>query len=41
MRRDKKAEAGKLRFILPRKLGEVALYDDVAEAQVREVLAMT
>jgi len=41
MRRDKKAEAGKLRFILPKRLGEVALFDEVPEEQVREVLAMT
>jgi 3-dehydroquinate synthase len=38
MRSDKKAVAGRLRFILPRRLGEVALFDDVPEAQVRDVL---
>lgn len=38
MRSDKKALGGKLRFILPRRLGEVALYDDVPEADVRDVL---
>ena len=38
MRRDKKAHAGKLRFILPTRLGEVKLFDDIPEAQVREVL---
>jgi 3-dehydroquinate synthase len=38
MRTDKKAVAGKMRFILPRRLGEVALYDDVPEADVRQVL---
>lgn len=38
MRTDKKAVAGKLRFILPRRLGEVALFDDVPETQVRQVL---
>ncbi len=38
MRRDKKAAAGRLRFILPRRLGEVALFDDVPESLVREVL---
>jgi 3-dehydroquinate synthase len=38
MRSDKKALAGRLRFILPRKLGEVALFDDVPEADVRQVL---
>ena len=34
----KKALAGKLRFILPRRLGDVALFDDVPETQVRQVL---
>lgn len=38
MHSDKKALAGKLRFILPRKLGEVALFDDVPEGDVRKVL---
>jgi 3-dehydroquinate synthase len=38
MRSDKKAVAGRLRFILPRRLGEVALFDDVPEADVRVVL---
>jgi 3-dehydroquinate synthase len=38
MRSDKKAEAGQLRFVLPVRLGEVHLFDDVAEEQVREVL---
>jgi 3-dehydroquinate synthase len=38
MRRDKKAAAGRLRFILPKRLGEVALFDDVPEALVREAL---
>lgn len=38
MRRDKKATAGRLRFILPRRLGEVALVDGVAETEVRAVL---
>ena len=38
MRSDKKALAGRLRFILPRRLGEVALFDDIAEADVRYVL---
>jgi 3-dehydroquinate synthase len=39
MRKDKKALAGRLRFILPTKLGEVALFDDVPESDVRAVLA--
>jgi 3-dehydroquinate synthase len=38
MRRDKKAVDGRLRFILPRCLGEVALFDDIAEAEVQRVL---
>jgi 3-dehydroquinate synthase len=40
MRSDKKAVAGKLRFILPRRLGEVGLVDDVPEAAVLEVLRL-
>jgi 3-dehydroquinate synthase len=39
MRSDKKAVAGKMRFVLPRRLGEVALFDDVPEDDVRAVLA--
>jgi 3-dehydroquinate synthase len=38
MRSDKKAAAGRLRFVLPRRLGEVALFDDVPEDDVRRVL---
>ena len=38
MRSDKKALAGRLRFVLPRRLGEVALFDDVAESDVLQVL---
>ncbi len=38
MRSDKKAVAGELRFILPRRMGEVALFDDVPESDVRAVL---
>ncbi|HTU17451.1 MAG TPA: 3-dehydroquinate synthase [Gemmataceae bacterium] len=38
MRVDKKAVAGRLRFVLPRRLGEVALFDDVPEQDVRAVL---
>jgi 3-dehydroquinate synthase len=38
MRSDKKALAGKMRFILPRRLGEVALFDDIPEEDVRRVL---
>lgn len=39
MRRDKKAQAGRLRFVLPKKLGEVAVFDDVSERDVAAVLA--
>ena len=35
MRKDKKAVAGQMRFILPTKLGEVARFDDVPESDVR------
>jgi len=38
MRSDKKNVAGCLRFVLPTRLGEVKLFDDVPEADVREVL---
>jgi 3-dehydroquinate synthase len=38
MRLDKKAVAGRLRLVLPRRLGEVALFDDVPEVEVRRVL---
>ncbi len=38
MRTDKKALAGRLRFVLPKRLGEVALFDDVDEGEVRRTL---
>jgi 3-dehydroquinate synthase len=38
MRLDKKAVAGRMRFILPTRLGHVELFDDVAEADVLAVL---
>jgi 3-dehydroquinate synthase len=38
MRRDKKTQAGCLRFILPHRLGEVGLYDSITEPEVRQVL---
>jgi 3-dehydroquinate synthase len=38
MRSDKKNVAGKLRLVLPTRLGEVALFDDVPEAEVRQIL---
>lgn len=39
MRRDKKSVAGKLRFVLPTRLGHVELVDDVPESMVESVLA--
>jgi 3-dehydroquinate synthase len=38
MRRDKKAQAGRLRFVLPTRLGEVVAVDDVDEGAVQVVL---
>src|SRR5262245_33343588 len=38
MRSDKKVEAGQLRFVLPTRLGEVRLFDDVKEDDMRAVL---
>jgi 3-dehydroquinate synthase len=38
MRSDKKNVAGRLRLVLPRRLGEVALFDDVPEDDVRRGL---
>ncbi len=38
MHNDKKASAGRLRFVLPRRLGEAALFDDIPEAEVRKTL---
>jgi 3-dehydroquinate synthase len=38
MNRDKKASAGRLRFILPVRLGKVMLVDDIPEQTVRELL---
>jgi 3-dehydroquinate synthase len=40
MRSDKKNVDGRLRFILPHRLGEVALFDDVSESEVRQTLAL-
>jgi len=39
MARDKKAIGGRLRFVLPSRLGHVELVDDVPEQLVRQVLA--
>jgi 3-dehydroquinate synthase len=38
MKRDKKATAGRLRFVLPTRIGEVKLIGDVSESLVRDVL---
>jgi 3-dehydroquinate synthase len=38
MAHDKKAEQGKLRFVLPTKLGHVGVVSDVAVDDVREAL---
>ncbi len=38
MHSDKKAVAGRLRFVLPRRIGHVELIDDVSEQAVRAVL---
>jgi 3-dehydroquinate synthase len=38
MRSDKKALDGRLRFILPRRLGEVALFEGIPEEEVERVL---
>ncbi|MBM3982499.1 MAG: 3-dehydroquinate synthase [Planctomycetes bacterium] len=38
MKRDKKAAGGKMKFVLPTRLGEVKLFDDVPEALVRAIL---
>ena len=38
MRRDKKVQAGRMRFVLPTRIGEVVVQDDVAELLVRQSL---
>lgn len=39
MRRDKKSQAGRLRFVLPDRIGHVELIDGIAETLVSDVLA--
>ncbi|QDT36344.1 3-dehydroquinate synthase [Stratiformator vulcanicus] len=39
MKLDKKNSGGKIRFILPKKMGEVGLFDDCEEEDVRGILA--
>jgi 3-dehydroquinate synthase len=41
MRQDKKSRDGKLRLILPKRLGEAALFDHVKEDEVRKILQET
>ena len=38
VRHDKKAEAGRLRFVLPESIGSVRVVDDVTDAEIREAL---
>jgi 3-dehydroquinate synthase len=38
MKKDKKATAGRLPFVLPNCIGHVALFDDISEAKVRRVI---
>jgi 3-dehydroquinate synthase len=38
MRNDKKAVAGRMRFVLPHRLGSATLVDDVTESDVHQVL---
>ncbi len=38
MQNDKKAVAGKLRFVLPRRLGEVGVFDNIPETEVERAL---
>jgi 3-dehydroquinate synthase len=39
MRRDKKNVGGRMRFVLPTRIGHAAVFDDIPEPLVREVLA--
>jgi 3-dehydroquinate synthase len=38
MKRDKKVKAGKIRFVLPTKIGEVKMVDDVQPAEIAEAI---
>jgi 3-dehydroquinate synthase len=38
MKRDKKSAGGKVRLVLPTKMGAAGLFDDVSEAEIRGVL---
>jgi 3-dehydroquinate synthetase len=39
MQIDKKAEGGKVKFVLPKKLGEVVITKEWEEQQLRELLS--
>jgi 3-dehydroquinate synthase len=39
MRRDKKIQSGRLRFVLPETIGAVSIVDDVTDEELRAVLA--
>jgi len=39
MQHDKKARGGRVRMVLPVALGEVAVFDDITAAEVREAVA--
>lgn len=38
MKRDKKVKNGKMRFVLPKQIGQVGIYEDIPESLVRKVL---
>jgi 3-dehydroquinate synthase len=38
MRYDKKVQNGKIRFVLPRNIGQVFITDDVSPAMIEKVL---
>ena len=38
MKRDKKVKNGKMRFVLPKRIGQVGIYEDIPESLVRKVL---
>jgi 3-dehydroquinate synthetase len=39
MQRDKKVQDGRMRWILPTRIGQVGIYDDVDVALVRDAIA--
>jgi 3-dehydroquinate synthase len=39
MRHDKKARGGRIRFVLPTRIGAVEIFDDVTDPQIRDALA--